>query len=64
MENKPYVNAFQDVHKKIQDKKDNLRRASEARTRIRKQDAETEAVEKKFDRPALDTSKPTDERTQ
>ena len=64
MENKPYVNVFQDVHKKIQDKKDNLRRANEARTGIRRQDAETEAVEKKLDRPALDISEPTDETTQ
>jgi hypothetical protein len=52
MENKPYVNVFQDVHKKIQDKKDNLRRANEEWTGVRRKDAEKEAVEKGFDRPA------------
>ncbi len=64
MENRPYVNVFQDVHKKIQDKKDNLRRANEERTGVRRQDAEKEAVEKQFDRPALDISDPTNEGTQ
>lgn len=53
MENKPYVNVFQDVHRKIQDKKDSLRRANEARCGVRKDDAEKEAIEKKFDRPAM-----------
>jgi hypothetical protein len=54
MENKPYVNVFQDVHKKIQDKKDGLRRANEQRSGIRREDAEKEAVEKGFDRPATE----------
>ena len=56
MENKPYVNVFQDVHKKIQEKKDDLRKASEARTGIRREDAEKEAVEQRFDRPATEAS--------
>jgi hypothetical protein len=64
MESKPYVNVFQDVHKKIQDKKDNLRRANEQRTGARRQDAEKEAMEEKFDRPALDISDPEDDRMQ
>jgi hypothetical protein len=64
METKPYVNAFQDVHKKIQDKKDNLRKANEQGTGVRRHDAEKEAVEKKFDRPALDISDPKDETKQ
>lgn len=64
MENKPYVNAFQDVHKKIQDKKDGLRRANEQRTGVRRKDAEKEAVEKGFDRPATDVSDSIDDMTQ
>jgi hypothetical protein len=58
MENKPYVNVFQDVHKKIQDKKDNMRSANEQRTGIRREDAEKEAVEKGFDRAATDVPDP------
>jgi hypothetical protein len=63
MHNEPYVNAFQDVHKKIQDKKDGLRRANEARWGVRKEDAEKEAIGKKFDRPAMQIADPTDEIT-
>ena len=59
MGNKPYVNVFQNVHKKIQEKKDDLRRANEERTSVRRQDAEKEAVEKGFDRPATDIPYPT-----
>lgn len=55
MEKKPYTNIFQDVHKKIQDKKDILRKVQEARTGIRRDDAEKEAAEKGFDRPATET---------
>ena len=55
MEKKPYTNIFQDVHKKIQDKKDILRKAQEVRIGIHRDDAEKEAVEKKFDRPAMET---------
>jgi hypothetical protein len=54
-ENKPYLNVFQDVHRKIQDKKDELRKASEARTGMRREDAVKEAVEKGFDRPATES---------
>ena len=54
MDNKPYTNVFQDVHKKIQDKKDILRKAQVERTGIRRKDAEEEAVEKGFDRPATE----------
>jgi hypothetical protein len=61
MANQPYSNLFQDVHKKIQDKKDGLRRANEHRTGIRREDAEKEAVEKGFDRPATDTPESKDE---
>jgi hypothetical protein len=64
MDNKPYVNVFQDVHKKIQDKKDGLLRANEQRTGIRREEAEKEAVEKGFDRPATDTPESKDEITQ
>ena len=55
MDNKPYINVFQEVHKKIQDKKDDLRRANEQRTGIRREFAEKEAVEKGFDHPATET---------
>jgi hypothetical protein len=61
MENKPYINVFQDVHKKIQDKKDDIRRANEQRSGIRREDAEKEAIEKGFDRPATDIPIPKDE---
>jgi hypothetical protein len=54
MENKPYVNAFQDLHRKIQAKKDDLRRANDQATGIRRNEAEKEAVEKGFDRPATE----------
>lgn len=64
MENKPYVNVFQDVHKKIQDKKDSLRGANEQRTGIRREDAEKEAIEKGFDRPTADVPDAKDEITQ
>lgn len=63
MDKQPYVNVFQDVHKKIQDKKDSLRRANEARWGVRKEDAEKEAIEKKFDRPAMQIAEPADEVT-
>jgi hypothetical protein len=56
MDNKPYINVFQDVHKKIQDKKDSLRKANEQRTGIRREDAQKEAVEKGFDRPATESA--------
>lgn len=56
MENKPYTNVFRDVHKKIQDKKDTLRKASEVRTGIRRDEADKEAAEKGFDRPATSPS--------
>lgn len=42
------------MHKKIQDKKDDLRKASEAQTGIRRKDAQKEAVEQGFDRPATE----------
>jgi hypothetical protein len=64
MDTKPYTNVFRDVHKKIQDKKDVLRKAQEERTGIRRKDAEDEAVEKGFDRPASDAPHPIDEITQ
>ncbi len=54
MDNKPYTNVFQDVHRQIQDKKDELRRATEQRTGVRRQDAEKEAVKEGFDCPATD----------
>jgi hypothetical protein len=53
MDNKVYVNVFRDVHKKIQEKKDGLRRANEQRTGVRREVAEKEAVEEGFDRPAI-----------
>jgi hypothetical protein len=52
MENKPYTNVFQDVHQKIRDKKEQARKAHESRTEIRRDDAEKEAVDEGFDRPA------------
>jgi hypothetical protein len=55
MDNKPYINVFQEVHKKIQDKKDDLRRANEQRTGIRREFAKKEAVEKGLDHPATET---------
>jgi hypothetical protein len=55
MENKPYTNVFQDVHKKIQAKKDGARKASEERTGIRQKDAEKEAAREGFDRASTDT---------
>ena len=58
MENKPSVSVFGDIHKKIQDKKDSLRKANEQRAGISRDEAEKEAVEKGFDRPAV---KPKDE---
>jgi hypothetical protein len=54
MANQPYSNLFQDVHKKIQLAKDNLRKANEVATDTRKKDAEKEALEKGFDRPATE----------
>jgi hypothetical protein len=50
MENKPSLNVFQDVHKKIQIAKENLRKANEARADTRNKDAEKEAVREGFDR--------------
>jgi hypothetical protein len=55
MENKPHMNVFQDVHKKIQDKKNDLRIASEERLGVRRKVAEKEAVEEGFDRPAAES---------
>jgi hypothetical protein len=55
MDNKPYTNVFQDVHRKIQDKKDELLRANEQRRGVRREDAEKEAVKEGFDRPATGT---------
>jgi hypothetical protein len=54
MANQPYSNLFQDVHKKILIAKDNLRKANEVATDTRKKDAEKEALEKGFDRPATE----------
>ena len=34
-ENKPYVNPFQDVHQKVQARKDNLRKAKDTELRER-----------------------------
>jgi hypothetical protein len=64
MENRPYVNVFQDVHKKIQDKKDELRGAQEARTGIHRDDTEKEVVDKGFDRPAMGGPNSTEKITQ
>jgi hypothetical protein len=54
MENKPHKNVFQEVHQKIQEAKDNLRRAKDVRMDISRKDAEAEAREKGFDRPATE----------
>jgi hypothetical protein len=55
MEDKTYTNVFEDVHRKIRDKKDEARKAQESRTGIRRDDAEKEAIEKGFDRPATES---------
>jgi hypothetical protein len=60
MGNKPY-NVFQDVHAKIQAAKDNLRKANEARTDTSRKNAQEEALEKKFDRPAMNASSSAEE---
>jgi hypothetical protein len=56
MENKLYTNVFQDVHKKIQVKKEDARKALEERTGIRQRDAEKEAAREGFDRASTDTA--------
>lgn len=52
MQNQTPESAFQEVHRKIQAAKDSLRKAQEARADSRRKDAELEAVERGFDRPA------------
>jgi hypothetical protein len=52
MESKPPANSFREVHAKIKIARDNLLKASEARTGIRRENAEKEALENAFDRPA------------
>jgi len=52
MQNQPPESAFQEVHRKIQAAKDSHRKAQEARADSRRKDAELEAVERGFDRPA------------
>ncbi len=54
MEDKPSMNNFQEVHKKIRDKKDALRKASEDRSVFAREEAEKELLEKGFDRPTTD----------
>jgi len=54
MENQPSENAFQEVHRKIQVAKDSLRKGQETQAEARRKNAEIEAVEKGFDRPAAE----------
>jgi hypothetical protein len=55
MEKKRPTNVFQEVHKKSQAARDKLRKKNEHQADIRKIDAEKEAVQEGFDRPATDT---------
>jgi hypothetical protein len=50
MENKPYTNAFQEVHTKVQAAKDKARKAKEAARDTQREDAEKEAAREGFDR--------------
>jgi hypothetical protein len=54
MDSKPPANSFQEVHAKIKSARDNLRKASEARIGIRRENAEKEAVENRFDHPVTE----------
>jgi hypothetical protein len=54
MKDKSSMKNFQEVHKKIKDKKDALRKASEDRSVFAREEAEKELLEKGFDRPATD----------
>jgi hypothetical protein len=54
MDSKPPANSFQEVHAKIKIARDDLRKASEARIGIRRENAEKEAVENGFDRPVTE----------
>ena len=54
MESKPSANSFREVHAKIKTAKDNLLKASEARTGIRRENAEKAALQNGVDRPATE----------
>jgi len=54
MENQSSGNAFQEVHRRIQLAKDRLRKGQETLAESRRKNAEIEALEKGFDRPATE----------
>ena len=54
MENQSSGNAFQEVHRKIQAAKERLRKGQETLAESRRKNAEIEALEKGFDRPATE----------
>jgi hypothetical protein len=58
MEKKPSTNVFQEVHRKSQAVRNNMRKAREAETDMRKRDAREEAVREGFDSAATDIRAP------
>jgi hypothetical protein len=50
MENRPYTNAFQEVHAKVQAAKDKARKAKAATRETQRDEAEKEALREPFDR--------------